>query len=545
MVKNYLYPRVEISTTALKHSNTVPEGEDTTRLFVPLLTKKGPDGEVTKVRSLSEFISIFGELDYATNGQMALNLYNWLNNGGMAYIYRMNHMIKNDSETKASATVVFDKVEAPAVSDGSENVEIDEIVEPDVEAVVAKAKYYGEYYNNLKLQFVIRSKDSFALTVYEQFGSKLLKVEQFPKVKLATMKSTLNASEYITDVDFSEYTTVYDANKKEFIATTGTTFMVQMAGANDVYDTDLSNVNLEEFSDGSNNKSLLQYFWEAVAPNVLMNKIAYPIDMIMDAGYPKEVKKAMFDFINNSDLDTRANIGRDDIIGIFDVYTLNQTDSAFSCPSDVEYDIYDSYKSTNVAFYNQYFKAEDINFHDGAEIFVTPSYFLSSLIPHNDQVYGIQFATAGLRRAVLEEALYVNKNPLPDEKDEWFRARVNYVEKTPREYAFMSQRTHDGSDDDDFTALSFLNNIRCLEKMKKDIEAIGRNYLFEFNDSVTLSQMSTRLNTYITNWITNRTLASGTVEVNKNPYSDEAVDIILTIRFNGTIEVISVDITIE
>jgi hypothetical protein len=47
------------------------------------------------------------------------------------------------------------------------------------------------------------------------------------------------------------------------------------------------------------------------------------------------------------------------------------------------------------------------------------------------------------------------------------------------------------------------------------------------------------------NWIANRTLASGVVTVAKNPWSDEAVDVNLTIKFNGTIEVISVDITIE
>ena len=57
--------------------------------------------------------------------------------------------------------------------------------------------------------------------------------------------------------------------------------------------------------------------------------------------------------------------------------------------------------------------------------------------------------------------------------------------------------------------------------------------------------MSNVLNKYITNWVANRTLSSGVVTVSKNPYSDEAVDVEVTIKFNGTIEVISVNITIE
>jgi hypothetical protein len=57
--------------------------------------------------------------------------------------------------------------------------------------------------------------------------------------------------------------------------------------------------------------------------------------------------------------------------------------------------------------------------------------------------------------------------------------------------------------------------------------------------------MSNVLNRYLNNWISNRTLSYAEAMVNKNPYSDEAVDVTLVIKFTGTIEVISVDITIE
>jgi len=93
MAKSYTYPRTTVEVEALRHSNIQPGAEDTTVLFVPLITKKGPDKTVTPVHTLNEFISVFGELDYDVNGQMALNVYNWLINGGTVYVYRIPNVI--------------------------------------------------------------------------------------------------------------------------------------------------------------------------------------------------------------------------------------------------------------------------------------------------------------------------------------------------------------------------------------------------------------------------------------------------------------------
>jgi hypothetical protein len=81
--------------------------------------------------------------------------------------------------------------------------------------------------------------------------------------------------------------------------------------------------------------------------------------------------------------------------------------------------------------------------------------------------------------------------------------------------------------------------------MVHELERLGRDYLFEFNDSLTLTNMSSVLNKYVSTWIANRTLSYGNVVVSRNEFSDEAVDVKLNIKFTGTIEVISIDITIE
>jgi hypothetical protein len=81
--------------------------------------------------------------------------------------------------------------------------------------------------------------------------------------------------------------------------------------------------------------------------------------------------------------------------------------------------------------------------------------------------------------------------------------------------------------------------------MKKDLETIGRSYLHEFNDAVTIANMTTALNKYVANWISNRTLSMGVVEVVQDEVSENALDINLNIRFTNTIEVINVSIVIE
>ena len=448
---------------------------------MPMVTKKGPHNRVIPVHSLAEFINVFGVLDadsYDKNGQTALNAYNWLNNGGTLYVVRLDNTGDNKYATYGKSGL--------------------------------KAKYIGDYYANLS---VIISKNGEKYTVIVKDGKTELEKLTFKK---DSAKNVIATSEYL-----------------------------EIDGDRDIPET--IDGGIEEYKHSgtiteSLLKDLLVDFWKNTAKNLISNRLETPIDLIMDAGYSKEVKDEMIKFIDNKadELTGEVSSVRPDIVGIFDSY-----DSAAG--NSIELDTATT-KHTgagrNFAVYEQHFTISDEILTD-KDIEVTPTYFLAKLLPYNDLAYGVQFPTAGLRRGILDDAKAVNENPTPDKKELWFGKRINYVEKTSREYAFMSQRTYDHSKEDEYTALSFLNNVRALEKMKKELERLGRNYLFEFNDSVTLTQMSSILNKYMSEWVTNRTLSSAVVNVAKNPYSEEAVDITLNIKFNGTIEVISVDITIE
>ena len=560
--KNYSYPRVSMSVKALRHTREIPEAEDTTNLFIPLFTPKGPSEVITRVHSLTEFIDIFGDLgdqDYKINGQTNLNLYNWLSNGGTAYVYRL----KKSGAAKASLvytktvetqTDVYTEVQdmtAAAYTDlvaaglytESEGVytpvsadttydqtvtyytKSTETSTTPTEYVLGEARYYGEFYNKLKVEIALISDNTpypFNIKVYYNNNNNIkITVDEYTKLTSEKIAKALVGSEYIqwapgTDADTTFFEDLKTAKK----------LTLTFKGADD------KNPVL---------KDELESFWETTAATVLGNRLETPIDVILDAGYPLAVKSAMNKFINNSDED---NDGRTDIIGLFDEFILGN-DLLTVPESDTDIKDIDKFpKASNIALYTQFFTIDDEIFN-GQDIFVTPTYFLSKLIPNNDNLYGVQWATAGIRRAILDDAKALSSNPTATEKQEYFNDRINYAEKTPREISFQNQRTYDGSTDDNYTALSFLNNARVLERMKKDLEKLGREYLFEFNDSTTLNQMSNVLNKYINQWINNRTLSKGNVTVSKNPYSDEAVDIDLVIKFHGTLENIYVSITIE
>lgn len=549
-LNNYLYPRVNISTTALSHSSVAPLAEDTTVLFAPVITPMGPDKKVTPVHSLSEFVSIFGNLNYETNGQMAMVVYNWLNNGGTVYAYRMAGM---SNTQKKGIIKLYD-----GRGSGDRNP-----YNGELSTEAGESKYYGEYYNGIyaTLTFISMSKTaiesitnkeiSFNLEIVKQDlpSKKLITVEKFYRLNLDNYMTRLTGSEYLSlnsekESDITKYIKAkYEMYKNSNFKTDKTFKLCQILNASDIIngiqpvDTDL----LESFWN-STDAGLTEEAKRRNASEVLGNTLETPIDILFDAGYPTKIKIAMAKFIANGAENADSAV-RTNLVGIFDSYVLKKK---LEVPEYIDLSSLEGFPttSTNIAVYDQYFTIADNMFTD-QNIYVTPTYFLSKLLIHNDLTYGIQFATAGLRRGVIENYISLNKNPIPDEKDDLFRSRINYAEKSSRECAFMSQRTFDGSSEFEYTALSFLNNSRVLEKMKKDLERIGRTYLFEFNDSTTLAQMSNVLNRYVTTWISNRTLASGVVTVAKNEYSDEAVDITLTIRFNGTIEVISVDITIE
>ena len=492
-MKNYTYPRVDIKTIAKIHNTAAPEAEDTTVLFMPILADKGPMNEIVKVHSLEEFITIFGEMDGIQKrvGKLtAFNIMNWLTAGGTLYAVRLGNEAKSK---RREVTIGYPKNDETAT-----------------EFYTITGKDLGAYINGYTFDLVKNGEQG---TILVKLSSRIVERVYFT-VPTENDKELPVASEYIKSI------------KKV------------AAKPNPL------NVGGTDGLDGTEFTDVLKVFWGATdkatiegikdAKDFLENPLPTPIDLLMDAGYPVTVKAAMANFVLSDNADEPGI--RPDIRAYIDLYDAKSesTTIATKLPSTLPND-------ENVFYFWQSFTISDAVFADGKDMTVGPSYFLSKIVPANDIANGIQFPAAGTRRAELTDVVKMSENPLPDTKEELFNNHINYAEKDSRGYYFMSQRTSSKNS----TALSFINNARVTCRIIHEINALARDYLFEFNDATTLQNMRSVLNKYITNWIANRTLSYGEVDVAKNALSDEAVDVTLNIKFTGTIEVISIKLVIE
>ena len=275
--------------------------------------------------------------------------------------------------------------------------------------------------------------------------------------------------------------------------------------------------------------------------NQLRNTLEYPIDFVIDAAYSMDVKTAIYKAFCSEATD--PNFLRNDINVLLDAFAIETDGTYVDHQTEVD-SLIDTNNTRNLSVYSQLVRTHN-PFNPTEVIAVAPSYYLTQLIPNNaiQQQRGTHEPIAGLNRGVLTDVVSVNESPLPEKKEEYFQNRTNYIETDRYQSAFMSQRTREKREDN--TALQFLNNSITTNRMVKELSKLARVYLFEYNDAVTLSNLRNVLNKYISEFVANRTLSYAMVDVQKNPYSEEAIDVTLNIKFTGTIEVISVALTIE
>jgi hypothetical protein len=269
----------------------------------------------------------------------------------------------------------------------------------------------------------------------------------------------------------------------------------------------------------------------------IVDKLKYPIDVFLDAGYSLNTKTAIYDAFCSDEYNPKHL--RNDVFVYMDLFDSNGASlerSVLSLPETIN--------TKNLALYAQRFNIK----YAGKQMWVTPNYFISKLLPRNAVLNnnGIHEPIAGVNRALLnlnDTILKVNESLLPERKQELFDSRINYANKTPTQIYFANQRTKERAADN--TALQFINNSLLTNRLVKDVERMAREYLFEYNDAVTISTITKDINRYLSTYVEKRALAYAVVEIQKNPYSDEQLDITLNIKFNGTVEVISIEITIQ
>lgn len=256
------------------------------------------------------------------------------------------------------------------------------------------------------------------------------------------------------------------------------------------------------------------------------DKKAYPLDMILDANYPLSVKVAISNF----------SAGRGDVFSILDVGFTSSPSQALKYRSD---------QLTLNTFFTAIF-AQDFVVADefqGNDIQVTPTYFLAEKIPYVDANFGIHWPFVGPRRGSIAGHKSGSWFPNAAYREELYKAKLNYVEKDVRLTRFNSQSTCQFVN----SALSDISHVRALLRIRRDIENMMENYLFEFNDAQTWDIMNYDVNSYMERWVANRCLESFDATVYATPYDRQQriCRVKVEVVFTGLIERVMIDLVVN
>ena len=255
----------------------------------------------------------------------------------------------------------------------------------------------------------------------------------------------------------------------------------------------------------------------------IAHKREFPIDILLDANFPNEVKEDMAALASK----------RGDCIAILDcglkpldaqtaVNLKPQIDTPYAAVYGQSATIYDSFTNSYIP--------------------VTMPFFLAAKIPANDETYGIQYPIAGPTRGTVTGFQSLSFNPYMDDKELLYKNRVNYLEQDYRQSKFMTQLTSQSKS----SALSNINNVRVLMAMVRNVEDIANNYYFEFANNSTLGNMQSTINSYLSSWVSNGAckVAEGLVYQNEYDHVQKIVRVRIEVVFVNVIERIVIEFNV-
>jgi len=219
--------------------------------------------------------------------------------------------------------------------------------------------------------------------------------------------------------------------------------------------------------------------------------------LVYDAGYPADVKTAI------STLCTT----RRDCVGILDNGDNASVNLALSTRTNVN-----TFNNFYVALYECYNKVSDA--FTGEDIWFSPVYHMSYLIPRNDNVAELWFAAAGFNRGAIDSIKELRYNPRLGQRDQMYLKQLNPIVKFSAGYVVWGQLTSQAK----ASALQDLNIVRLVLYCKRAIEQFCRFFIFEQNDQITWTQVSSSIVDFLEVIKNKRGLDSYSVEVGASDY---------------------------
>ena len=282
-------------------------------------------------------------------------------------------------------------------------------------------------------------------------------------------------------------------------------------------------VQLADFSE----ESLLVKAYKAEIDSDILDKKQFLFDVLLDGNTTAPVKNAMSEF---------ADVMREDCVALIDCGFQATPEQTVNYRSQ-----YVSMSNYRTAIFGQ--DAVVYDEYTGQNIKVTMTYFLAKKIPQIDEQFGVQWSFTGPRRGVISGFEAINFFPNEMWKESLYKKQINYVEKDPKRVNFGTQLTAQTMN----SALSNINNVRALMRIKRDVESMMDEYRDEFNDALTHESMSYNLNNYLQKWVANRTCKSisGVVYASDYDRQQKIARVKVDMIFTGLIERIFIDFVVN
>lgn len=590
----YLHPST--SSRIIDKSFTFATAQGATVGFFAFFSKMGEDNVIRSVTTPEEFEYKYSEPDFRYSGQMPLNINRWLRSRGTALCMRL----AADDATLASSVVAV-KVKK---DDGAKTVEVNtttltlgtpavskSALENAIKALAGTVdgdgftiyplfaiapRGRGAAYNSRGWRLTpINSLDDtysnfrlFELEFVERLPSGAevslggpYKVSMSPEA-ISLGRESMHIADVVSKYDDQfnvtffedQYDLLADAlggvnpDLVDFVSNSGQvlagvdvdpfangTHAVTWRNEGDTADADFINMSKTNYLtagvDGDmtadNQKSLLVKAYNGNTDPTLTDKKQLLIDVILDANTDKAVKNAMVGLCRDV---------RRDCVAIVDTQLTANHQQAVD------------YRRDNLSF-NTFYAAiftQDFIVYDefsGRDVPVTSTYFLADKIPSVDERFGIQYPFVGPRRGSISGFNHLSWVPTEPQKEDLYKAQVNYVERDPRTTQFGSQLTSQRQ----MSALSNLSSVRALMRIERTINDISGNFPFEFNDAETMSSLQDMLQSNLQRWVSNRTCEYLNVSVYASDYDKQqkVLRVRVDLKFTGIVERVLADIIVN
>jgi len=258
----------------------------------------------------------------------------------------------------------------------------------------------------------------------------------------------------------------------------------------------------------------------------ILDTEAIYFSLVYDAGYPTDVKTAILTLCQT----------RRDCVCILDNGDNVSVEASIDTRNNNH--LYNSYFG---ALYESYSKVSDP--FTGADVWFSPIYHMSYIIPRNDNVAELWFAPAGFNRAAINNIKELRFNPRLGQRDQMYLKQLNPIVRFAQGYTVWGQLTTQAK----ASALQDLNIVRLVLYCKRAIEQFCRFFIFEQNDPITWGQVGGAITPFLEVIKAKRGLTDYQVEVGATAYEQKTkkFHVNITLTPTRTVEQIELNFFIQ